>query len=93
MHATNPEYFVLLDLITIGLTNSEYKSLTSLLDLKEIWLFVKILNEMSPEIIQQYIFVNMVVILRVQCGLVVGVSGHRSRGLGSIPGATRFSEN
>jgi hypothetical protein len=26
------------------------------------------------------------------CGLVVRVSGHRSRGLGSIPGATTFSE-
>jgi hypothetical protein len=27
------------------------------------------------------------------CGLVVRVSGYRSIGLGSIPGATRFSEN
>jgi hypothetical protein len=26
------------------------------------------------------------------CGLVVGVPGHRSRGSGSIPGATRVSE-
>jgi hypothetical protein len=26
------------------------------------------------------------------CGLVVRVSGYRSRGLGSIPGTTRFSE-
>jgi hypothetical protein len=26
------------------------------------------------------------------CGLVVRVSGYRSRGPGSIPGATRFSE-
>jgi hypothetical protein len=26
------------------------------------------------------------------CGLVVRVSGYRSRGLGLIPGATRFSE-
>jgi hypothetical protein len=26
------------------------------------------------------------------CGLVVNVPGYRSRGLGSIPGATRFSE-
>jgi PPE-repeat protein len=26
------------------------------------------------------------------CGLVVGVPGYRSRGLGSIPGTTRFSE-
>jgi hypothetical protein len=26
------------------------------------------------------------------CGLVVRVPGYRSRGLGSIPGATRFSE-
>jgi hypothetical protein len=26
------------------------------------------------------------------CGLVVGVPGYRSGGLGSIPGATRFSE-
>jgi hypothetical protein len=26
------------------------------------------------------------------CGLVVRAPGHRSRGLGSIPGATRFSE-
>jgi hypothetical protein len=27
------------------------------------------------------------------CGLVDRVPGYRSRGLGSIPGATRFSEN
>jgi hypothetical protein len=27
------------------------------------------------------------------CGLVVRVPGYRSRGLGSIPGATRFSES
>jgi hypothetical protein len=26
------------------------------------------------------------------CGLVVRVSGYRTRGPGSIPGATRFSE-
>jgi hypothetical protein len=26
------------------------------------------------------------------CGLVVRVPGYRSRGLGSIPGVTRFSE-
>jgi hypothetical protein len=26
------------------------------------------------------------------CGLVVGVPGYRSRGPGSIPGATKFSE-
>jgi hypothetical protein len=26
------------------------------------------------------------------CGLMVRVIGYRSRGLGSIPGATRFSE-
>jgi hypothetical protein len=26
------------------------------------------------------------------CGLVVRVPGYRSRGLGSIPGATRFAE-
>jgi hypothetical protein len=26
------------------------------------------------------------------CGLVVRVPGYRSRGLGSIPGSTRFSE-
>jgi hypothetical protein len=26
------------------------------------------------------------------CGLVVGVPGYRSRGSGSIPGATRFTE-
>jgi hypothetical protein len=26
------------------------------------------------------------------CGLVVGVPGYRSRGPGSIPAATRFSE-
>jgi hypothetical protein len=26
------------------------------------------------------------------CGLAVGVPGYRSRGPGSIPGATRFSE-
>jgi hypothetical protein len=26
------------------------------------------------------------------CGLVVRVLGYRSRGMGSIPGATRFSE-
>jgi hypothetical protein len=27
------------------------------------------------------------------CGLVVRVLGYRSSGLGSIPGATKFSEN
>jgi hypothetical protein len=31
-------------------------------------------------------------ILRLDCGLVVRVPGYRSRGPGSIPGATRFSE-
>jgi hypothetical protein len=38
--------------------------------------------------------VNMLMILRVDrlCFLVVRVRGYRSRGPGSIPGATRFSE-
>jgi hypothetical protein len=44
-------------------------------------------------------FLNMLLILRREvvtrdrlCGLVVRVPGYRSRGPGSIPGATRFSE-
>jgi hypothetical protein len=31
-------------------------------------------------------------LLKYVCGLVVRVPGYRSRGPGSIPGATRFSE-
>jgi hypothetical protein len=51
------------------------------------------LGGMLPESIVQF----HILISRYQealdclCGLVVRVPGYRSRGLGSIPGATRFS--
>jgi hypothetical protein len=37
-------------------------------------------------------FQEVVVISDRLCGLVIRVPGYRSRGPGSIPGATRFSE-
>jgi hypothetical protein len=43
--------------------------------------------------IYYYFIYNVLLILfGLLCGLVVRVSGYRCRGLGSIPGATRFSE-
>jgi hypothetical protein len=47
-----------------------------------------------------YLFLHTLYILKTNkwisvdslCGLVVRVPGYRSRGQGSIPGATRFSE-
>jgi hypothetical protein len=51
----------------------------------------------SPDIIIIIIIIIIVVVVVVivvdrLCDLVVRVPGYESRGLGSIPGATRFSE-
>jgi hypothetical protein len=45
----------------------------------------------SCEIRTEFIYVMQKKVERL-CGLVVRVPGYRSRGLGSIPGANRFSE-
>jgi hypothetical protein len=63
-HVTLPHICVL-SAAPIGLTDDDYRLLTSLLDLKEIGLFVKILTGVSPDSIQQYVFMNMVIILSV----------------------------
>jgi hypothetical protein len=38
------------------------------------------------------LFENLATISNCLCGLVIRVPGYRSRGPGSIPGATRYSE-
>jgi hypothetical protein len=40
----------------------------------------------------KYIYIYIYIYIYRVCGLVVRVPGYRSRGPGSIPGATRFSE-
>jgi hypothetical protein len=39
------------------------------------------------------IIIIIIIIIDRLCGLVVRVAGYRSRGPGSIPGATRLCEN
>jgi hypothetical protein len=39
-----------------------------------------------------FLLLLLLVVVDRLCGLVVRVPGYRSRGSGSIPGATRFSE-
>jgi hypothetical protein len=45
--------------------------------------------EVRTECIYSYVMYKKVNLL---CGIVVRVPGYRSRGLGSIPGGTKFSE-
>jgi hypothetical protein len=46
--------------------------------------------------LKKHIIIIIIIIINVivdrRCGLVVRVPGYRSRGPGSIPGATRFCE-
>jgi hypothetical protein len=56
------------------------------------WLYVTT-EEFSDRFYVEYCIVLLLAIVLVRlCGLVVRVPGYRSRGPGSIPGTTRFSE-
>jgi hypothetical protein len=52
---------------------------------------MKVSADVGTEIRKHILEIFFFVIDRL-CGLVVRVPGYRSKGLGSIPGATRFSE-
>jgi hypothetical protein len=60
----------------------------------DLYMLLRIKKQVEAYLYFPYIFIVLCLIRHTDslCGLVMRVPGYRSRGPGSIPGATRFSE-